>query len=166
MDHPRPHGLPHLPVRHSTVVFLRLPRLPCLFAHCMRRSSRHVKCDEAKPSCRRCISGRRECRGYDFGSPDGMPIGLDNGSGEYVDGNDPPTRDQIREAVARRRRCIAEPEPPDWECMEAARYCTSLFLFRQSILVLSSLYTFPSRRSVLMCIQQTASLCCRAATSK
>ncbi|KAJ4165776.1 hypothetical protein LMH87_007394 [Akanthomyces muscarius] len=88
---------------------------------CLTCRSRHIKCDEAKPSCRRCISGRRECRGYDFGSPDAVPIGFRDGSGEYAEGDDQVTRDQIQDAVAR-RRCIVEPEPPDWECMEAARY--------------------------------------------
>lgn len=29
------------------------------------RSARHVKCDEEKPACRRCISIRRACPGYE-----------------------------------------------------------------------------------------------------
>lgn len=34
----------------------------------------------------------------------------------------------VQEAAAVRRRFVVEPEPPDWECMEAARYCTSSLL--------------------------------------
>ncbi|XWW92754.1 hypothetical protein V2A60_000680 [Cordyceps javanica] len=97
---------------------------------CLTCRVRHVKCDETKPVCNRCVNGRRECRGYDFGtsssssssssSPATVPTAEDR---NLIRETDWRVTDLVREAdAARRRRRLLEPEPPDWECMEGLRY--------------------------------------------
>ncbi|OAA71540.1 C6 zinc finger domain protein [Cordyceps fumosorosea ARSEF 2679] len=89
---------------------------------CLTCRSRHIKCDETKPFCRRCTSGRRECRGYDFGgSPSAASAASGGGSEDNNVACDWRARERMQEAAAG-RHYPAEPEPPDWECMEAARY--------------------------------------------
>ncbi|RSL39251.1 hypothetical protein CEP53_014196 [Fusarium sp. AF-6] len=36
---------------------------------CFTCKARRVKCDEAKPSCRRCLTAQRHCQGYPRGAP-------------------------------------------------------------------------------------------------
>ncbi|KAI8686775.1 Zn(2)-C6 fungal-type domain-containing protein [Fusarium sp. Ph1] len=36
---------------------------------CFTCKARRVKCDEAKPSCRRCLTAKRHCQGYPRGAP-------------------------------------------------------------------------------------------------
>ncbi|KAJ3455037.1 hypothetical protein MRS44_013637 [Fusarium solani] len=36
---------------------------------CFTCKARRVKCDEAKPSCRRCLTAKRSCQGYPRGAP-------------------------------------------------------------------------------------------------
>ncbi|KAF1730399.1 putative transcriptional regulatory protein [Beauveria bassiana] len=92
---------------------------------CLTCRARHIKCDETKPACRRCATGQRECRGYDFGcDPDMLTVVAARQSKEETRTDAHCVRrGLVQEAVAvARRRYIDEPEPPDWECMEAARY--------------------------------------------
>ncbi|KAF4997875.1 hypothetical protein FDECE_11957 [Fusarium decemcellulare] len=36
---------------------------------CFTCKARRIKCDEAKPVCRRCLTSRRSCQGYPLGAP-------------------------------------------------------------------------------------------------
>ncbi|KAM3511840.1 hypothetical protein MY11210_004531 [Beauveria gryllotalpidicola] len=88
---------------------------------CLTCRARHIKCDETKPACRRCATGRRECRGYEFGSDPAVVVA--GPSKQEARTGAQCVRHLVQEAVvAARHRYIDEPEPPDWECMEAARY--------------------------------------------
>ncbi|OAA47230.1 C6 zinc finger domain protein [Beauveria brongniartii RCEF 3172] len=89
---------------------------------CLTCRARHIKCDETKPACRRCATSRRECRGYDFGSdPDMLTAVAARQSKQDATTDAQCVRGLVQEVVAWRQH-IDEPEPPDWECMEAVRY--------------------------------------------
>ncbi|RSL69011.1 hypothetical protein CEP54_002555 [Fusarium duplospermum] len=52
------------PRRAPTQTRSRRTRRVKTFSGCMTCRSRHVKCDEARPACRRCVNARIECSGY------------------------------------------------------------------------------------------------------
>lgn len=65
-----------------------------------RYRNRHVKCDEAKPSCRRCVTARFSC--------------------EY-----PRQRSHKPESLRPLRMApLQETEPPGWDLAQGARYCS------------------------------------------
>ncbi|KAJ6779759.1 hypothetical protein PWT90_06291 [Aphanocladium album] len=88
---------------------------------CLTCRARHVRCDEERPACRRCIRGRRECRGYELDNTAAIPITFHNFPQSNGDGETMHRRELLQQHVVAGGRCL-EPEPPDWEVMEAARY--------------------------------------------
>lgn len=77
--------------------------------------ARRVRCDEAQPVCRRCTSSGHHCRGYGTVRPDQNTV-LDVvvSSSHTNRHNEAP---QWGDAV------YIEAEPPDWDFMQALRYC-------------------------------------------
>ncbi|TQV95489.1 DUF300 domain-containing protein [Cordyceps javanica] len=74
-----------------------------------QRSARRIKCDEARPECRRCTVSRIVCRGYTVPDP-AAPIGTRRDAGV----------EQKRDI--RPRVVPPEIEPMDWEFQETIRY--------------------------------------------
>ncbi|KAJ6781157.1 hypothetical protein PWT90_07868 [Aphanocladium album] len=69
---------------------------------CLTCRARRVKCDEARPVCRRCITANRECRGY-FSTL--------------------PNEDTIAQAwISRVQGICPEAEPPNWDFTQAVHY--------------------------------------------
>ncbi|KAJ3490882.1 hypothetical protein NLG97_g5699 [Lecanicillium saksenae] len=82
---------------------------------CLTCRVRHVKCDETRPECRRCLRGKKVCQGYTLPAPPQLHQSASgsaySGSGDVFDAV------QIYPA-----RVTVEAEPPDWDHLEAIRY--------------------------------------------
>ncbi|KAJ3493886.1 hypothetical protein NLG97_g4445 [Lecanicillium saksenae] len=88
---------------------------------CLTCRARRVKCDEGKPACRRCLSRGLYCRGYESVTPATIPIALQAPPQNEDDQDDIHARIMIQKFMIYGVNGH-EPEPPDWELMEAARY--------------------------------------------
>ncbi|KAJ6779572.1 hypothetical protein PWT90_09533 [Aphanocladium album] len=104
----------------TAVTIRQRPRVTRTRTGCLTCRSRHLKCDEHKPACLRCIESRRECRGYNFGWPASRPgifqTSLKDKVGDEASGSG------LFEDTVVYGRWYTEPEPPRWEEMEALRY--------------------------------------------
>lgn len=73
----------------------------------LSHSARHLKCDEAKPSCSRCTLAGRECKGYEQSS------------------SSPPSRLKIRQLKHRVAPEGVKTTPRDWQMFELFRTVTA-----------------------------------------
>ncbi|KAJ6786120.1 hypothetical protein PWT90_02476 [Aphanocladium album] len=73
------------------------------------RSSRRVKCDEAKPICGRCARARLDCRGFRQAASPGTSVGVMEGYGRL----------RISGFQWYKQGIVMEAEPPEWEYMQA-----------------------------------------------
>lgn len=100
-------------------------------------SNRRVKCDEDRPVCRRCISSRLTCRGYQVASSSSSSSSPSAQSKPQRSAADttgrrtlqtppatPPHRSESSLSVQQQHINI-ETEPPDWDFQQGIRYCTS-----------------------------------------
>ncbi|KAJ6779757.1 hypothetical protein PWT90_06289 [Aphanocladium album] len=77
---------------------------------CITCRLRRIKCDEARPVCKRCTTSRLDCQGY--ATPDPAHSGLTGGRGEG----------RLRPLRPREVTVCVEFEPFDWEFQQSLRY--------------------------------------------
>ncbi|OAA62346.1 DUF300 domain protein [Cordyceps fumosorosea ARSEF 2679] len=80
---------------------------------CLTCRARRVKCDEARPDCRRCTTSRIPCRGYELPPPDADGVHV------AVSGVDIAA---VRREKQQKHGVATEIEPPSWDYLEAIRY--------------------------------------------
>lgn len=109
----------------------RIISINALTKRAQTNSARRIKCDEAKPSCQRCLKSGHKCRGYSVVAPaqrkspfqSAVAIAPDVAR-EYEKGH----AIALGPVGARRQTQpgrLREAEPPDWDYIESFRYCKS-----------------------------------------
>ncbi|KAJ6786648.1 hypothetical protein PWT90_03588 [Aphanocladium album] len=82
--------------------------------------SRRIKCDEQKPTCRRCYISHRECSGLGYGVPEGN-LAPPRRQAPSFKGSLFPGVNTVKAGSV-----YKEAEPPDWPFMQALKYCKTL----------------------------------------
>ncbi|KAJ3494893.1 hypothetical protein NLG97_g3777 [Lecanicillium saksenae] len=89
---------------------------------CLTCRARHVKCDEARPVCRRCQVGHHGCRGYDLPPPGDTNAGWDLSASGPLPAHAIRPYDSGATLRGQRPGVTKEAEPPSWDYMQAVRY--------------------------------------------